>query len=167
MSSSVDAAQSEQYGPTQVELRCDFPGAEVLLVDGQQRPVARGVERLRVNVSPGVYTARVLIGEALRDERIVVRPEVPVSLDLAPPLMSSAIPLNGSAMSHEYHQDAVRGAGAEFVVHDDGDSGVFVVLREWTSEGTGRRSSGPLAPRLMLWAADGSDLYTFDTDAPD
>lgn len=168
MSPSADSAQSEPYGPVAVDLRCDLPGAEVLLVDGHQRLVARGVERLRTNVLPGVYTARVLIGEALRDERIIVRPEKPFSRDLAPPPVSSAIPLTGSAQSHEYHQDAVRNAAAdEIVIHDDDDSRVFVVLREWTSEGVGRRSSGPLAPTLMLWAADGSDLHAFNSDMAD
>jgi len=161
---SSDATQSEQYGPVSVELQCDFPGAEVLLVNGQQQLVARGVQQLKVSVLPGVYTARVLIGEALRDERIVVRPDKPFSRDLAPPPVSSAIPLTGSAKSHEYHQDAVRSAeAAETVIHADGDSRVFVVLREWTSEGSGQRQSG-LAPTLMLWAADGSDLHSFHTD---
>ena len=162
---SPDPMQPEEYGPVQVELRSEFPGSEVLLVDGQQRLVGRGVQQLNVNVMPGVYTARVLIGDALRDERIIVRPNKPFSRDLDPPAVPSAIPLTGSAKSHEYHQDAVRNAEAsEIVVHADGTSRVFVVLREWTSEGKGRRTSGPLAPTLMLWSADGGDLHSFDTD---
>ncbi|HEY0083185.1 MAG TPA: serine protease, partial [Pyrinomonadaceae bacterium] len=167
MLTSADAMPSEQYGPVSVDLRCDFPGSEVLLVDGQQRLIDRGVQRLKVDVVPGVYTARVLIGEALRDERIVVRPDTPFSCDLEPPTVSSAMPLTGSAKSHEYHQDAIRNPAAEIVVHADGDSGVFLVLREWTSEGNGRRPSGSLAPTLVLCSGDGRDLHAFNTDVAD
>src|SRR5436190_16818299 len=105
MSPSADLTQSEQYAPVPVELRCDFPGAEVLLVDGQQHLVKREVQLLRVNVVPGVYVARVVIGEAMRDETIVVHPDRPFTRGLTPPTMASAIPLNSSATTHEYHQD--------------------------------------------------------------
>src|SRR6266850_4340377 len=101
-----DATQSEQYGPVSVKLWCDFPGAEVLLVYGQQQLVARASQELNISVLPGVYTARVLLGDTLRDERIVVRPNKPFSQKLEAPPVSSAIPLTGSSKSHEYHQDA-------------------------------------------------------------
>src|SRR6267142_1981014 len=103
---SSDATQSEQYGPVSVKLWCDFPGTEVLLVDGQQQLVARGSQELNATVLPGVYTVRVLLGDTLRDERIVVRPDKPFSQELEAPPISSAIPITGSANSHEYHQDA-------------------------------------------------------------
>jgi hypothetical protein len=160
--------QSEQYAPVPVELRCDFPGAEVLLVDGQQHLVKREVQLLRVNVVPGVYVARVVIGEAIRDERIVVRPDQPFTRELTPPPVASAIPLSSSATTHEYHQDAARSAAApEIPLHADGDATIFVLLREWTVEGKGQRSSGPLAPILILRSADGSDLHTFNTNDAD
>ena len=167
MLSSIDATESEQYGPVSVDLQCDFPGAEVLLVDGQQRLIGRGLQELKLDVLPGVYTARVVIGDALRDERIIVRPDKPFSRKLGPPLLRSAIPLDGSATSHEFHQKAVSDATTtpETVVHDDGDSRIFVVLREWTSENSGRRDSGPLAPKLMLWSDKGDDLHTFNAGA--
>ena len=165
MSPSADMAPSEQYAPVPVELRCDFPGAEVLLVDGQQHLVKREVQLLRVKVMPGVYIARVVIGEAIRDERIVVRPDQPFTRELTPPPVASAIPLSSSATTHEYHQDAARSAAApEILLHADGDAAIFVLLREWTVEGKGQRSSGPLAPILILRSADGSDLHTFNTD---
>ncbi|WP_035678331.1 phospholipase D-like domain-containing protein [Bradyrhizobium liaoningense] len=168
MSPSADLSQSEQYAPVPVELRCGFPGAEVLLVDGQQHLVKREVQLLRVNVMPGVYIARVVIGEAIRDETIVVRPDQPFTRELAPPPIASAIPLNSSATTHKHHQDAARSAVAPQVsLQADGNAAIFVVLREWTVEGQGQRSSGPLAPILILRSADGSDLHTFSIDDAD
>jgi V8-like Glu-specific endopeptidase len=161
-----EATQSEQYGPVSVELRCDFPGTEVLLIDGQQQLVTRNIQEIKIKVLPGVYTARVRIGNSLRDEHVVVRPDTPVSKVLDPPPISSAIPFTGSTRCHEYHQSAVSGAEAtETVLHVDGKSGVFVVLREWTPEGKGQRQTGPLAPELILRYADGSDCHSFNTVA--
>src|ERR1044071_2768483 len=99
--------EEEDYGPVAVDLRCDFPGAEVLLVDGQQRLVAHDIQRLQLSVSPGVYTARVRGGEPLRDERIGVYPERPLSRQLSAPLIASAIPFEGAA-ENERHQDVLR-----------------------------------------------------------
>ena len=158
--------QSEQYGPVSVELRCDFPGAEVLLIDGQQQLVTRNIQQIRVDVLPGVYTARIRIGNSLRDKLIVVRPDTPYSEVFDAPLISSAIPLEGSTKSHEYHQSAVSSAEkAETVLHADGNSGIFVVVREWTSDGTGQHQSGPLTPELSLRSAEGSDIHLFNTGA--
>jgi len=168
MSLSPDVMQSEQYGPVSVDLRCDFPGAEVLLVDGQQRLAGSAVQQLRIDVLPGVYTARVRIGEASRDERIVVRPDKPFTRVLTPPPVASAIPLTASAKSPEGHQAAARQSAApEVALHPDADSAVFVLLRECTSEGTGRQSIGPLSPGLTLWSADGIDLHSFKFDLAD
>jgi len=168
MSLSPDVMQSEQYGPVSVDLRCDFPGAEVLLVDGQQRLAGSAVQQLRIDVLPGVYTARVRIGEASRDERIVVRPDKPFTRVLTPPPVASAIPLTASAKSPEGHQAAARQSAApEVALHPDADSAVFVLLREWTSEGIGRQSTGPLSPGLTLWSADGIDLPSFKFDLAD
>jgi len=133
-----DASQSEQYGPVSVELSCDFPGTEILLIDGQQQLITRNIQQIKIDVLPGIYTARVRIGNSLRDKHIVVRPDKPYSEVLDPPPISSAIPLNVSTKSHEYHQSAVSNAAttaAETVLHADGNSGIFVVLREWTPDG--------------------------------
>ncbi|HEX7830701.1 MAG TPA: hypothetical protein VF787_13675, partial [Thermoanaerobaculia bacterium] len=83
MSASDDGTL--EYGRVVVELRCEYPGAEVLLIDGQLKLVGRALQTLRVAVPPGVYTCRVLIGEALRDERIIVRPDQQFSRELQPP----------------------------------------------------------------------------------
>ena len=168
MSSSLNTSPSQPYGPVAVDLQCDFPGAEVLLIDGQQRLVKREVQQLRVNVPPGVYTARVLIGEALRDELIVVHPDKPLTKQLTPPALASAIPLTGSATTHEYHQAAAQQATTTQVpLTPDADAALFILLREWTAEGVGRRSSGPLALELMLRGADGANLHPFDIDTAD
>ena len=162
-----DSNQQEQYAPVTVDLSCDFPGAEVILIDGQQRLVMRAMQRVQTTVPPGVYTVRVSIGESLRDQSIIVRPDQAFVLTLAPPPVASAIPLEGSARSHEYHQAAVRNVGAQPMLHPDADASIFVLLREWTAEGVGQRSTGPLASELLLWSADGGDLFTFNTDVAD
>ena len=137
---------ADSYKPVSVDLRCAFPGADVLLIDGHQRLVGHGAQQLRLAVPPGIYTARVRIAEASSDERIVVRPETPFEQNLVTPVSASPIPLSGWAKSHEYHQDAAR-KSADFEVPLDpvADASVFVLLREWTPEGLGRRSSGPMA----------------------
>jgi phosphatidylserine/phosphatidylglycerophosphate/cardiolipin synthase-like enzyme len=164
-SPEANAADAE-YGPVRVDLRCDFPGAEILLVDGHQRLVARALESLTVDVIPGIYTARVRIGEALRETRIIARPDATVTLNLPPPAIASAVPLDGSATSHEYHQSAARSIEANaFGLHPDADSAVFVVLREWTATGRGQVLAGPLAQQLVLRAGNGEDAFAFDVGA--
>jgi V8-like Glu-specific endopeptidase len=140
----------------------------VLLIDGQQQLVTRNIQQIKVDVLPGIYTARVRIGNSLCDKHIVVRPNEPYSEVLDPPLISSAIPLDGSTKSHEYHQSAVSGAeAADTVLHADGKSGILVVLREWTPGGKGRRHCGSLAPALTLCAADGSHIHSLNTSTTD
>ncbi|HLG54368.1 MAG TPA: phospholipase D-like domain-containing protein [Vicinamibacterales bacterium] len=166
MSSSSSVLQrTDDSAPVSLHLTCDFPGAEVLLVDGQLRLVDRALQEIRKDVPPGIYTARVRIGEASRDERLIVRPGKPFERTLLPPAVASAIPLDGSATSHEYHQDAARLSTSPDTPALDpaADSALFVLLREWTPEGHGRRDRGPLAPELILCSADGAELHTFDT----
>jgi hypothetical protein len=163
MSPSPD--QDETFAPVAVNLTCEFPGAELLLINGQLELVARDVGKLEKSITPGVYTARVRIGNAERDEPLVVRPDIPVTRTLSAPKVASAIPLEGSASSHEYHQDAARSAAAPAALALDpaADAEIFLLLREWTAGGQGRHELGGLAEYLALCAADGSELHRYDT----
>lgn len=167
MSNSPEHSSTGAYEGVSVDLRCDFPGADVLLIDGHQRLVGHGTQRLRLNVLPGIYTARVRVAEASRDERLVVYPCESVDRMIAPPVVGSPIPLAGWAKSHEDHQEAARRAIAlEARGGLTAHASIFVLLREWTPDGKGLRSSGPLAVELILRAVDGREIHRFKVDTP-
>jgi phosphatidylserine/phosphatidylglycerophosphate/cardiolipin synthase-like enzyme/V8-like Glu-specific endopeptidase len=158
------SSSETQFEPVSVSLNTTNQGAEVLLIDGHMRLVARAIQNLSAVVPPGVYTARVRIGDALRDETIVVRPDKPQIRMLQAPLLESAIPLTASATSHEYHQSAAQTSTSLYKVlsYGSANADVFILLREWTSGGTGFANSGPLAHELTLCAEDGTVLYQYD-----
>src|SRR5262245_20140134 len=103
----MSTSDQSRYAPVSIDLRCDFPGAEVLLIDGEQRLIARQLQQLVTTVAPGIYIVRVMIGDSIRDETVVIRPDKPFARTFVAPPVASAIPLQGSARSHEYHQAAI------------------------------------------------------------
>jgi hypothetical protein len=73
----MSTSDQSRYAPVSIDLRCDFPGAEIVLVDGEQRLIARGQQQLLATVTPGLYIVRVIVGDSIRDETVVIRPDKP------------------------------------------------------------------------------------------
>jgi len=166
------STSSEHDSPpalVELELRSDLPGAELLLVDGAMKLRARGFGSLLKEVEPGVYTARVRIGEASREELVVLRPGQPRTIFVESPLVESAIPIDKSMSSREYHQAAVQAAvqssNASALARTEADLLFFV--REWTHDRKGRRERGPLLGDVRLCDGNGNELYRIWGDEAD
>ena len=106
--------------------------SEVFVIDGQFKVLARGIQRVELRVPPGIYRAKVRVGNKQSEKLFSVEPSEPdnhklVELDAIE--FSSPIPLERTSTSHEYHQQALRdetsvgpvptanlGAGAALVI---------------------------------------------------
>lgn len=165
MSTSADSAEGASE-LVELELRTDLPGAELLLVNGEMKLRARGFGSLIEQVEPGIYTARVRMGEASHEQLVVVRPGQSRTVIVDSPQVESAIPIGNSLSSREYHQDAVREALrlSRTAAHDGADVDLLFFAREWTSERKGRRGSGRLLNDVRLCDENGSELYRIDTE---
>ena len=115
---------------SQVELYSSLSSIELSLVASDFRPVASGVGRLSATVTPGIYqvvaragpvTERRLIsvgpGETYRDDEVKVRFPTPA-------------PINKTATSHEYHQEAAVEATGRLSQMTGPASGLAIVVRD-------------------------------------
>lgn len=89
-----------------LELTTDNPLAEILLLDGEFKLVARSATPLRLRVRPGLYVMKVKVGDEQAEAVLEVRPD-PDSFThwLAAPLFESPVPLDNSSFRHQFQQD--------------------------------------------------------------
>jgi hypothetical protein len=75
---------------------------QVKVFDADYNEVGSGCGSVSVELHPGLYKAEVEAG-GVRSQEIFRISDGPMTLNLAAPLFPSAVPVNGSSTSHEYH----------------------------------------------------------------
>jgi hypothetical protein len=114
---------------TDLVLTTNNAQAEILLIDGRFRVLARGTSPLQFRVEPGLYLVKVKVGDEEVEQLFTVPADTPtLSQHLDAPLFESPIPLGATSTKHEYHIAYVgelcsasfpliaRGTGAEILV---------------------------------------------------
>lgn len=90
-----------------LRLTTNNPQAEILLLDGGFRVLARGTTPLEHPVAPGLYAMKVKIGDEETEALIAVEPGQQAQEEfLCAPAFESPIPLADTSTTHEYHQSA-------------------------------------------------------------
>lgn len=133
---------------------------EVEIVDGAFRVVGGGAGSASSELLPGIYKARTRVGgERLEQLFEVPSDGKPFALTIPAVRFPSAIPLDGTTTSHEYHQKAVVDASAEPA--DDIGIGagakMFVIIRDPSTANFQNKS--PAAQNRYERSFDGFKLY--------
>jgi hypothetical protein len=135
--------------------------AEVFLIDSRLDMVDRGIGHLDTSQPPGVYKVKVRAGQSFHEQLVVLDKE-DVHLTLEHLHIPSAIPLDLTAQTHEYHRDAaVRESRTARVTLGAGSS-IFVFARDWTPENVPSASSHHPAEKLELRSLKGEKLVDFE-----
>ncbi|HEY6716535.1 MAG TPA: hypothetical protein VI232_09335, partial [Reyranella sp.] len=134
--------------PVTFEVVAADEAAEIYLIDGDFRLVDKGVGRKTFTVLPGIYKIKNRSGQTTAERLIVVQAGLP-TIELAPVAIGSAMPLDHSARTHEYHMSAAAGtAGVPALSHGSG-SNIVIVARQWTGREP-RSSPNPPNPARGL-----------------
>jgi hypothetical protein len=142
--------------------------AEVFIIDGRFTVVARGIGLLNTfSLSPGIYTVKVRVGFASREEHVVLlnkSEEVQFSRINFP----SPAPLADTGKTHEYHIGAAVRECQQVHVYKGSESSIFVFVRDWTSEeksaAGGKPNSKPHIG-LKLLDAQGKVFVDLETES--
>jgi hypothetical protein len=148
-----------------------FPGTELRLLDDDRVLVARAIDHLAVSSVPaGIYTVRAVLGGNHRDKIAVVRPGAPTHVDIEAPAMASAMPIERTAKTHEYHQAAAehfsRADKMTFPVDPTvaaSQSELFIMAREWNRDVSTRRGPRPqrIGGNLTLCDREGAMMFAY------
>jgi hypothetical protein len=139
---------------SKLTVRMADDAAEISVIDGNFNTVARGIGTVEQVLPRGLYKLRIRVGPSVEEELIALDQDKELDRDtLAFP---SAIPLNQTSRSHEYHQAAARQASNTARVKLGTGASVLVFAREW---------SGPKSP-LQANPATGLTFWKERGDKP-
>jgi len=157
----------------QLRLTCSNEAAQLFVVNGEFRIVANGVSPLDAKLQPGIYALKAKIGDAVTERIEVLRKQgSPYGFELEAPRFESAIPIDGTSSSHEYHSgEAGSYTGNSPQVVTLGDEAAFVLfVRDSTRTNfnlpeseTERYAANFNGFRLL--SSDGTELVDFDKTA--
>jgi hypothetical protein len=152
-----------------LKMSCRNRVAQLFVVDGDFRVVARGTSPLVTELTPGIYSLKAKVGDAVSERVEVLRErDDPYEFELKAPEFESAVPISGTSTHHEYQEltpgrftgDSVpnikRGDGSAFVLYVRDSLGRnFNAGQDYAANFDGFR----------LQSADGKVLVNFDADA--
>jgi hypothetical protein len=139
-----------------VELRVNTqdPATEIFLLDGEFQLVTRGIGRLETQQPPGIYKLKVRAGVQAKEQMLVLK-DKPVKISVPFLRFPSAVPLQETAKTHEYHMAAAVNESQKIHVSVGHGSSLFVFARDWTPPDRLPESTGHNP-------AEGLVLRTFD-----
>ena len=131
--------------PVEFDVVAADSGTEIFLIDGTFKLLKKGVGRETFSVPPGIYKIKARSGTAATERMLIVRPGMgPVTLD--PVTLISAMPLQHSAKTHEFHMAAARQAAAAPPLAFGSGSQIVIVVRQWTAKDPPRDTPTAMLP---------------------
>jgi hypothetical protein len=131
---------------------------EIFVIDGDFQLVGRGVGELSVSVAPGIYKVKLRAGVQTAEKLVVLTGEkAEQELNLDAFEFSSAVPLERTAKTHEFHIAQAQGLSTEAQFYAGQGSWIYVFARDWTSKerpAEPARFANPAAG-LTLWNMEG------------
>ena len=134
--------------------------AEIFVIDSRLDRVDRGVGMVTTHQPPGVYKIKVRAGQATHEELVVLE-KAPVERVLEQLNIPSAMPLDQTAQSHGYHQEAALRESRTPRVRLGRGASIFVFARDWTPQGEPPVSGHHPAEKLELCSAAGEVVVNF------
>lgn len=156
-----------------LELWCDNPAAELLVVDSDFKIIAKGSTPLTASVAPGIYSLKAKIGAQFTETlQMLDGEQAKHSVRLTAPQFESPMPLRDTRTSREYHRgslDQFTGTGATHASLGEG-SAIVLYLRD-TSKLNFNQDKGQAAQYannfkgFRLLDSHGQELVNFDVNS--
>jgi hypothetical protein len=143
--------------------RSQDPATELFLVDARQNLVARGRQELTTSQPPGVYTLKLRAGPSTREELILL--DRSMEYPVKPLEFASAVPLEATAQTHEYQQDAAVQHSRKVHVRIGSGASIYVFAREWMPENRKPVRGHHPAEGLGLYSVEGNRLVDFQSQS--
>lgn len=135
--------------------------AEVFVINSDLELVDRGIGTVTTEQLPGVYKIKVRAGQATREELVVLKKKS-VLKEVGHLQIPSAVPLEQTGQSHEYHQAAVIKESATTGIKLGTGASIFVFARDWNPNEQSRVSGHHPAKGLSLRSTDGTVLVDLE-----
>ena len=93
-----------------VELHSRDPGVRISVIDAQKKLIVEDLEYVKTALSPGQYTARFRLGDAVAEHKFRLKDNRKSPLKIVQPDLqfSSPMPMEGTSTNHEYHSCPAR-----------------------------------------------------------
>lgn len=112
-----------------LELSCDNPAAELLVVDSDFKILKKGSSPLTATVAAGIYSLKAKIGAQFTEELEMVNGELATQqIRLIAPKFESPMPLEGTKTSREYHAESLSQFTGDGATHATLGEGSAIVL---------------------------------------
>jgi Caspase domain len=134
------------------------PTAEIFIIDRSFRLTDRGIGRLTVTKPAGIYKIKMRIGRDIT-EKIVLLDRDRLDLQLVLPKLTSAAPLDGSGLLHEYHENAIRSMRSTIHVRAGMGGQLCLMARNW---GGNADSDNSILPWHGTTLVDGTGRIVVD-----
>ena len=137
---------------------------EIFLYDGAFRLVDQGVGKKTFSVTPGIYKLNQVSGNVSEGRLLAVRPGMK-GIELGRLRFASAIPLENTLETHEYHVSAAADACERIDRISGAGSGIVLVIRDWTSDDPLKQNSANIPdPSKGLKLSDFRGEIIFDVE---
>lgn len=113
-----------------LDINTGDPTAEIFIIDRFFALVERGISQIEVSKPFGVYKIKIRLGRDTT-ERIVLLDRDRLDLQLKLPTLTSAAPLAGSALIHEYHEAAAQGISQQVDISVGSGGQLSLMVRNW------------------------------------
>lgn len=144
-------------GKVQLIARAQDNAAEVFVINSNLDMVARGIGTVTTRQPPGIYKIKVRAGQATKEELVALE-KGRVEKSIGHLGIPSAVPLENTGQSHEYHQEAVVRESAKPWLKLGKGASIFVFARDWNPSDRPRSTGHHPATGLTLRSADGAVL---------
>lgn len=136
--------------------------AEIAVYDGNMNVVAKDVGSLTPTLPAGLYRIRIRVGSGTAEQLVALDADKTVNFGPVPFL--SAIPLQDTEKTHEYHMFAASAAASGPAQRTLGTgASIMVFAREWSADGT--LSAGNPAAGLSLLDSSEAVLADIGSEA--
>ena len=114
-----------------LDIRAADQGTEIFVIDSSLKRIGKGLGHLEASVEPGVYKVRFRSGASIQDKLVeAVASDEPVPIQGEPVHFASAVPLEATRTTHEYHQGPAGVQSQELHRRIGSQGRLFLFVRE-------------------------------------
>lgn len=133
---------------------------EVTVLNSRLEIIQTGIGKTTTEpLLPGLYKVVVLAGARTEERHVILKPgDQNQTIEIPPMRFSSAAPLENTAQTHEYHQEAAERVSKKPTIQAGAGAEVFIFARHWSPSNTGYQRVTNPAMGLTLEDAAGNQL---------
>ncbi len=150
-----------------LDVKPNDPAAEIFVIDSRFSLVDRSPARLITPLPPGLFKVKIRIGNAINEQVILCDGDFDVGDEAAPQqLLSTVVPLSGTAATHEYHEGARARAidKANELAAGPGRAVVLLMARTFSGRAATVQGTTPPWQGVSLVDANGATVLDLEHD---